>query len=102
MSLGAGIADEYPRLTIGCLAQGSTIVRGHAHRLVALFGELTGIDTPNSLLISQELGAKLPVLLAHPGFVPFIVADKALQVTDPLRPFQLQGDGFHVLALSVT
>ncbi len=41
------------------------------------------------------------MFFSHPGLIPPIVAKEALQIADPLRAVQLQGDRLDVLSLRV-
>ena len=41
------------------------------------------------------------MLFSHPRLIPLIIAQEALQIADPFRAVQLQGDRLDVLSLRV-
>ena len=101
VALGAGAADEHPGLAVGRLAQGPAILRGHAHRVMAFLGELAGIKAPDALRIAQAGRGQFPVLLAHPGLVPFVIGEEALEIAHRRGPLHFQRHRLHILALGI-
>src|SRR5690606_8676275 len=86
-------------LTVVDLAQATTPLTLHSHRLLALFGKARGVEDNHTVLFSQ-LGSYLSREFLHQRLmIPLSTADKMLQVAAIL--IMAVGNRFHVLPLQV-
>src|ERR1019366_7327371 len=80
VAFGAGVAQEDAQLAMDPLAQRPALLPSHSDEGWSLFGERLGVDTPDSLRITQSLRGQLPVSLGQPRLIPPIVGQEPLEI----------------------
>src|SRR6266511_2281362 len=95
------LGRKHPHLTILDLAQGTTVLPRHAHRLAALFGKSRLIKHQHPLDISQIVMEQAMIRPTHLPFIPDDVADQSLHRTD-VPPVHLQRHRLDRLAFEGT